>query len=152
MTTAVSLEDLLCFDLYAASRAVTARYRPLLEPLGLTYPQFLVMVVLWEEGPVTMSELGAKLRLDSGTLSPLVKRLQDDGLVTKRRRVEDERSVEIGLTAAGRALQRRGDGVPARMGEAMGLDEEGFAALRTVLRQLTTNVTTPDATPLIARN
>lgn len=136
-----TLDELLCFDLYAASRAVTARYRPLLEPLGLTYPQYLVMVVLWEGRPVTMTELGARLRLDSGTLSPLVRRLQDDGLVTKRRRIEDERSVEISLTAAGRALKRRAARVPQQMGRAMGLDDDGFAALRTVLRQLTDNVT-----------
>lgn len=135
-----TLDDLLCFDLYAASRAVTARYRPLLEPLGLTYPQYLVMVVLWEGTPVTMSELGARLHLDSGTLSPLVRRLQDDGLVAKRRRTEDERSVEISLTAQGRALRRRAARVPQQMGRAMGLDEDGFAALRTVLQQLTDNV------------
>ena len=137
----VTLDDLLCFDLYAASRAVTARYRPLLEPLGLTYPQYLVMVVLWEGRPVTMTELGARLHLDSGTLSPLVRRLQDDGLLVKRRRVEDERSVEISLTAEGRALKRRAAKVPAQMGQAMGLDAEGFRALRTVLRQLGDNVT-----------
>lgn len=137
----VTLDDLLCFDLYAASRAVTARYRPLLEPLGLTYPQYLVMVVLWEGGPVTMTELGTRLHLDSGTLSPLVRRLQDDGLVDKRRRPEDERSVEISLTAAGRALKRRAAKVPVKMGQAMGLDEDGFTALRVVLRQLSGNVT-----------
>jgi MarR family transcriptional regulator, organic hydroperoxide resistance regulator len=136
----VTLDDLLCFDLYAASRAVTARYRPLLEPLGLTYPQYLVMVVLWESGPVTMTELGTRLHLDSGTLSPLVRRLQDDGLVTKHRRVEDERSVEIALTPAGRGLKRRAAKVPEQIGRAMGLDDDGFAALRTVVRQLTTNV------------
>ncbi len=137
----VTLDDLLCFDLYAASRAVTARYRPLLEPLGLTYPQYLVMLVLWEGRPVTMSELGARLHLDSGTLSPLVRRLQDDGLVSKRRREEDERSVEIAVTPEGRALKRRAAKVPVQMGRAMGLDDEGFAALRTVLRQLSANVT-----------
>ena len=137
----MTLDDLLCFDLYAASRAVTARYRPLLEPLGLTYPQYLVMVVLWEGAPVTMTELGDRLHLDSGTLSPLVRRLQDDGLVAKRRRVEDERSVEISLTPEGRALKRRAAKVPAQMGQAMGLDEKGLRALRTVLQQLTANVT-----------
>ncbi len=137
----VTLDDLLCFDLYAASRAVTARYRPLLEPLGLTYPQYLVMTVLWEGEAVTMTELGARLHLDSGTLSPLVRRLQDDGLVSKQRRAEDERSVEIATTPAGKALKRRAAKVPLQMGAAMGLDEEGFAALRTVLRQLSANVT-----------
>lgn len=137
----MTLDDLLCFDLYAASRAVTARYRPLLDPLGLTYPQYLVMVVLWEGSPVTMRELGDRLHLDSGTLSPLVRRLQDDGLVAKRRRPEDERSVEISLTAEGRALRRRAVKVPQQMGEAMGLDADGLDALRTVLQQLTENVT-----------
>src|SRR4051812_2398954 len=93
----VDLEDQLCFALYAASRAVTARYRPMLEELGLTYPQYLVMMLLWEEDNQTVGQLGARLALDSGTLSPLLKRLTAAGLVTRHRRGEDERSLSIAL-------------------------------------------------------
>ena len=92
---ALALDDQLCFALYAASRAMTARYRPLLDAVGLTYPQYLVMVVLWDEGPSTVRELGERLRLDSGTLSPLLKRLEGSGLVARERRADDERSVLV---------------------------------------------------------
>ena len=105
----VALDDQLCFALYAASRAVTARYRPMLDVLGLTYPQYLVMMLLWETDHQTVGQLGSRLALDSGTLSPLLKRLTAAGLVTRHRRVEDERSVSIALTDEGRAL--RGQGV-----------------------------------------
>ena len=101
----VALDDQLCFALYAASRAVTARYRPMLDELGLTYPQYLVMMLLWETDHQTVGQLGSRLALDSGTLSPLLKRLTAAGLVTRHRRVEDERSVSIALTDEGRALR-----------------------------------------------
>ena len=101
----VALDDQLCFALYAASRAVTARYRPMLDEIGLTYPQYLVMMLLWESDHQTVGQLGSRLALDSGTLSPLLKRLTAAGLVTRHRRVEDERSVSIALTDEGRALQ-----------------------------------------------
>src|SRR4051794_20462163 len=98
----VALDDQLCFALYAASRAVTARYRPMLEEIGLTYPQSLVMMLLGEPAPQPVGHLGPRLALDSGTLSPLLKRLTAAGLVTRHRRVEDERSVSIALTPEGR--------------------------------------------------
>src|SRR4029450_13364104 len=97
----VALDDQLCFALYAASRAVTARYRPMLEELGLTYPQYLVMMLLWEQDTQTVGQLGARLALDSGTLSPLLKRLTAAGLVTRHRRVEDGGPVAIGLAGGG---------------------------------------------------
>src|SRR3954449_13031641 len=103
----VALDDQLCFALYAASRAVTARYRPMLEEIGLTYPQYLVMMLLWETDHQTVGQLGARRALDSGTLSPLLKRLTTAGLVTRNRRLEDERSVSIALTDQGRALRDR---------------------------------------------
>src|SRR5207248_10850913 len=87
------LDDQLCFALYAASRAVTARYRPLLDELGLTYPQYLVMLVLWEQDSISVRDLGASLQLESSTLSPLLKRLEANGLLRRERRAEDERSV-----------------------------------------------------------
>ena len=99
------LDEQICFALYNASRAMTARYKALLEPLGLTYPQYLVMLVLWEAQPVTVSELGERLVLDSGTLSPLLKRLESAGLIARIRSTEDERSVLISLTAAGDVMR-----------------------------------------------
>jgi MarR family transcriptional regulator, organic hydroperoxide resistance regulator len=123
------LDDQLCFALYAASRAVTARYRPLLDPLGLTYPQYLVMLVLWEQDQATVQQLGRQLRLDSGTLSPLLKRLEDAGLVTRARRPEDERSVLVRLTARGRRLRTRAAAVPDKMRECLdGVDIDAMTA------------------------
>jgi MarR family transcriptional regulator, organic hydroperoxide resistance regulator len=106
------LDDQLCFALYAAQRAVTSAYRPLLDELGLTYPQYLVMLVLWEGDGLMVSELGQRLSLDSGTLTPLLKRLESAGLVSRMRDVADERRVHIHLTAAGRRLKARAAKVP----------------------------------------
>ena len=130
----VHLDDQLCFALYAASRAVTARYRPMLEELGLTYPQYLVMMLLWEEDNQTVGQLGARLALDSGTLSPLLKRLTAAGLVTRQRRVDDERSVSISLTTAGKALQTRALPVSEAMIEAIGFHQDEFDDLKKQLR------------------
>ncbi|MGY1830553.1 MarR family winged helix-turn-helix transcriptional regulator [Geodermatophilus sp. SYSU D01180] len=137
----VALDDQLCFALYAASRAMTARYRPMLEELGLTYPQYLVMMLLWEEDHQTVGQLGARLALDSGTLSPLLKRLTAAGLVTRHRRVEDERSVAIALTDAGRALRDKAFAISQDMICALDLDVESFADLKQTLNVLTQRVT-----------
>ncbi|CBG68388.1 putative MarR family transcriptional regulator [Streptomyces scabiei 87.22] len=134
------LDDQLCFALYAASRAVTARYRPLLEELGLTYPQYLVMLVLWEQDSISVRDLGAALQLESSTLSPLLKRLEAGGLLRRERRTDDERSVAIRLSEAGGRLQERARTVPVDMGEAMGLTPEQRTAAKQVLRLLTANV------------
>ena len=136
------LEDQLCFALYAASRAMTARYRPLLDAIGLTYPQYLVMMLLWEEDNQTVGQLGARLSLDSGTLSPLLKRLTTAGLVTRHRRVEDERSVAIALTDAGRALQEKAGAISEEIICALDLDREEFADLKAKLNLVTERVTT----------
>ncbi|WP_281255355.1 MarR family winged helix-turn-helix transcriptional regulator [Propionicimonas paludicola] len=130
------LDRQLCFPLYAASRAVTARYGPLLSELGLTYPQYLVMLVLWEQSPVSVGELGERLRLDSGTLSPLLKRLQAAGLVDRRRDVEDERRVLVALTPAGVSLRERARHVPAAIAAALGLDEDSYVQLQAQLSEL----------------
>lgn len=130
----VALDDQLCFALYAASRAVTARYRPMLEAIGLTYPQYLVMMLLWEEDNQTVGQLGSRLALDSGTLSPLLKRLTAAGLVTRHRRVEDERSVSIALTDAGRALQDKAYAISEEMIGAIGFDHGEFAELKARLQ------------------
>jgi len=138
------LSELLCFDLYAASRAVTSCYRPLLAELGLTYPQYLVLVVLWRDVSCTVKQLSAALKLDYGTLTPLVQRLEAKGLITRERRHDDERSVTVGLSAAGHAMQRRARHIPDAIRGAVGLDEEQIAALQATLQSLTAAVTSYD--------
>ena len=127
---------LLCFGLHAASRAMTAVYRPLLEELGLTYPQYLVMLLLWEDEPRLVKELGLTLELDSGTLSPLLKRLEAAGLVRRERRVTDERAVEVTLTPEGSALQERARHVPRAIERATNLSEKEIEDLRLRLSDL----------------
>jgi len=127
---AVRLEQQLCFALYSASRAMTTCYRPLLEDLGLTYPQYLVMLALLEREPVTVKDLGATLRLDSGTLSPLLKRMAAAGLLTRSRSAADERSVVVSLTEAGEALRDRIAEVPAGVMAASGSSLEQIMALQ----------------------
>ena len=141
----VALDDQLCFALYAASRAVTARYRPMLEQIGLTYPQYLVMMLLWESDHQTVGQLGARLSLDSGTLSPLLKRLTTAGLVTRHRRVEDERSVSIALTPEGRALQDKAVRISEDMIGAIGFDKAEFDELKDRLRLLIDRVNAGEA-------
>ncbi|WP_427133344.1 MarR family winged helix-turn-helix transcriptional regulator [Pseudarthrobacter sp. S9] len=128
----------LCFAMYSASRAATAAYRPMLEDLGLTYPQYLVMLVLWEEEPRSVRELGEELGLDSGTLSPLLKRLESLGHVERRRSTEDERRVEVFLTDAGAALSTKATGIPQRLADAAGLSAAELDQLRETLGRLTT--------------
>lgn len=136
----------LCFALYAASRAAVNLYRPVLEPLGLTYPQYLVLLVLWERGDTSVKDLGGALMLDSGTLSPLVKRMESAGLVRRTRRVEDERSVLVSLTPAGRALRRQAAAVPTTIAAAAGLPEADLADLRDRLVALTQSISPSEAT------
>lgn len=107
------LDNQVCFALYSASLAMTKLYKPLLEAIGLTYPQYLVMLVLWEGDRLTVSELGERLTLDSGTLTPLLKRLEAAGLLARLRDAEDERRVRIVLTEAGRALRAEAEKIPA---------------------------------------
>ncbi|GHK02507.1 MarR family transcriptional regulator [Streptomyces sp. Y2F8-2] len=133
MDGSLLLDDQLCFALYAAQRAVTAVYRPLLEDLGLTYPQYLVLLVLWERGETTVKELAAALRLDYGTVSPLLKRLQAAGLVRRERSARDERSVLVAVTARGEELRERAARVPGAVLTATGLDAPGIARLREEL-------------------
>ncbi len=126
----LALDDQICFALYNASRALTNRYRQLLSPLGLTYPQYLVMLILWERGTATVSELGVSLQLDSGTLSPLLRRLEKSGLIMKTRLATDERTVLVSLTATGGALRSAAASIPSLICEATGLKSRDIAALR----------------------
>lgn len=133
---ALALDAQLCFALYSASLTMTKRYRPLLDTLGLTYPQYLVMLALWEHDGSSVSSLGERLFLDSGTLTPLLKRLQAAGLLTRERAAADERRVVVTLTPAGRTLRRRALGVPAALAEAIACSPDELAELTVTLRQL----------------
>ncbi|MGC0331625.1 DNA-binding MarR family transcriptional regulator [Streptomyces sp. SAI-170] len=131
------LDSQICFSLHAASRAFNGVYRVILKDLGLTYPQYLVMLVLWERGEQPVKKLGEHLRLDSGTLSPLLKRLEAAGLVRRERSARDERSVEVRLTDEGEALRERALAVPRRIVEATGFDLAEIRDLRERLDRLT---------------
>ena len=131
------LDEQLCFALYTASRAMTSAYRPLLERLGLTYPQYLVMLVLWERGESAVTGIGQALQLETGTLSPLLKRLETAGMITRTRQAGDERSVLVGLTEAGRALEGRVADVQRDVGQCTGLGDPDVVELRATLRSLT---------------
>lgn len=124
------LEANLCFAIYGAAHAFTRTYKPLLEPLGLTYPQYLVMLCLWEEDMQTVKALGERLGLDSGTLSPLLKRMEQSGYVRRERSREDERQVKIALTDEGACLEARSANVRAAIGAALGCTMDEAAALR----------------------
>ncbi|MEU8684336.1 MarR family transcriptional regulator [Streptomyces sp. NPDC048611] len=131
------LDHQVCFSLHAASRAFGGVYRDALKALGLTYPQYLVMLVLWEHGPQPVKTLGERLRLDSGTLSPLLKRLESAGLVRRERSTEDERSVTIHLTPDGDGLREQALPVPRRMLAATGLTLEELRTLQGLLGRVT---------------
>jgi MarR family transcriptional regulator, organic hydroperoxide resistance regulator len=131
------LDEQLCFALYSASRAMTGAYRPLLDEMGLTYPQFLVMLVLWKHGELPVTGIGHALALETGTLSPLLKRLEAAGLITRTRQKGDERSVIVGLAPAGRLLERRAAAVQDTVASATGLGAADIAALRATLTGVT---------------
>ena len=144
---ATALDEQLCFALYSASRAMTGRYRPLLDALGLTYPQYLVMLVLWERGDVTVSGMCQALQLETGTLSPLLKRLEAAGLIRRARRPGDERSVLLSLTPAGRALEERTAQAQVEVGESTGLSRAESVELRELLHRLSAQLRDVDAAP-----
>lgn len=130
------LDQQLCFALYSASGLMTKLYRPLLDPLGLTYPQYLAMLALWERAPSTVGELGEALGLDSATLTPLIKRLEAGGLVTRRRDVADERRVLVEPTAKGQALRGRVKEVSSALACSMPLEAGELKALHATLTRL----------------
>src|SRR5437016_2031234 len=141
MAEPVDLDRLVCFALYAASRAVINAYRPLLDEVGLTYPQYLVLLVLWQRGPQPVKALGSALHLDSGTLSPLLKRLAAAGLVRRDRQPGDERSVLITLTPAGAELEARARDIPRRAACTYGIPVHELDQLRASLVRFTAAVT-----------
>jgi DNA-binding MarR family transcriptional regulator len=129
----LALDNQFCFALYSASHAMTKAYKPLLDRLGLTYPQYLVMLVLWEQDGVLVKDIGARLFLDSGTLTPLLKRLEANGLVARNRDPQDERQVRISLSADGRALRAQAAEVPAQLLCASGQQAVALGRLRSEL-------------------
>lgn len=137
----LKLDRQLCFALYSTSLAMTKLYRPLLDPLNLTYPQYLVMLVLWEGDGLTVSQLGERLALDSGTLTPLLKRLEAQSLVRRLRDAADERRVLLHLTTAGRALKAKALAVPESLASAAGCALGELAALTARLQSLRSRIT-----------
>ncbi len=130
---ALKLENQLCFPLYACSRSIVNLYTPFLKPLGLTYTQYIVFLVLWERDGITVGELGTKLHLDNGTITPLLKKMQDKGYVTRERSKSDERVVIVSLTDEGRALREEAVKIPASIGKCVPLEPEEAAALYNLL-------------------
>ncbi|WP_201987451.1 MarR family winged helix-turn-helix transcriptional regulator [Hymenobacter rubidus] len=136
----LKLENQLCFPFYAVSRLLTKAYQPLLHALDLTYPQYLVFLLLWEHGQLTVKELGERLLLDSGTLTPLLKRMEQKHWLSRRRDPRDERSVIIELLPAGRALEAQAGQIPVQMLDKMQMTPAEIAALRLTLNHLLTQL------------
>ncbi|MEH3117698.1 MAG: MarR family transcriptional regulator [Methylorubrum populi] len=134
------LDNQLCYALYAAAHRMTKSYRPMLERMGLTYPQYLVLLVLWEADGITVSEIGRRLRLDSGTLTPVLKRLETGGLLNRSRRQSDEREVEISLTDQGRALRAEAVAVRQSVMCQLNMSEPEIQAMRADLNALIENL------------
>lgn len=133
---ALKLENQLCFPLYAAARLVTGRYTPYLKPLGLTYTQYIVFLVLWEQDGISMGELGSKLFLDNGTLTPLVKKMEKAGYVTRSRSEEDERVVLISLTDQGRAMKEKVKNIPLELAGCLHMRREDMVRLHDQLYRI----------------
>ena len=136
---AMKLSNQLCFPLYAAARNVTGLYTPWLRPLGLTYTQYIVFLVLWEKDALTVGEIGERLMLDNGTLSPLLKKMEQAGYVERQRSREDERVVVITLTEAGRALQEKAKDIPVQVAGCIDLSPEKAQTLYALLYELLEN-------------
>lgn len=140
-------DEMVCFSLYSAARATTQAYRALLAPWGLTYPQYLVLAILWHEGDQTIGSLGDAMQLDSGTLSPLVRRLEQAGHVTRARHPDDERVVTVALTAEGEALRSELAAIPARVARLSGIrDDAHRRRLVAELQELTALLQSADLT------
>lgn len=132
----LKLENQICFPLYVIAKEITGLYRPFLDELDMTYPQYLVMMVLWEHDGMTVSCIGEKLYLDSGTLTPLLKRLEAKGLITRKRKKEDERVVEICVTEAGKQLKSRACSVPEKIIASTKVDPEDLIRLKESVQNI----------------
>ena len=136
MNDSLKLNNQLCYPIYALSRQVTAIYRPHLDKIGLTYPQYLVIMVLWEYKTVTVKQLGELLWLDSGTLTPLLKRMEANGFLIRKRSSEDERVVDILITEKGEALEKEAESIPPAMKKALEIGDEELVTLREHLKKI----------------
>ena len=149
----LQLDKQLCFALYSSSLAMTKLYKPMLAPMGLTYPQYLALLVLWEQDGVSVSALGQRLSLDSGTLTPLLKRMESAGLIARHRAADDERRVDVFLTSQGRKLKQDALHIPERIACAVACDINEIASLTRRLhelrQQLSAATTSPSPTPNI---
>jgi DNA-binding MarR family transcriptional regulator len=132
----LALDRQFCFALYSASHAMTKTYKPMLDQLGLTYPQYLVMLVLWEQDAILVKDIGARLFLDSGTLTPLLKRLESNGLVSRKRNPQDERQVRVELSEQGRALRERAAAIPEQVLCASGQQLSALGSMRNELARV----------------
>jgi len=141
----LKLDNQLCFALYSSSRGITRLYRPVLSEFGITYPQYLVMLVLWEKEPLTVKELGERLFLDSGTLTPLLKRMEKLGLLTRERSQGDERHVNIGLTNKGKEMREKALSIPLRIANQVNISEAEFASLMASLKKLMKKIDMDDS-------
>ncbi len=138
MTTgdSLKLKNQLCFPLYAAARKVTGLYTPFLKPLGLTYTQYIVFLVLWEQDGIPVSRIGEELMLDNGTLTPLLKKLEQEGYVVRKRSAEDERRVLVTLTEKGRKLQKKAEEIPSKVGNCLFIEPESARQLHGLLYEI----------------
>jgi MarR family transcriptional regulator, organic hydroperoxide resistance regulator len=132
----LKLENQLCFPLYVASRLIIREYQPLLEPLGITYPQYLVLLVLWEKDAVPVSEITEKLLLNTNTVTPLLKRMEEQGLLTRSRSREDERRVIVSLTEQGKSLSAAADSIPLKIVESLQSDDTSPDSIALMLDQV----------------
>lgn len=133
---ALKLDHQLCFPLYAAARKIVGLYTPYLKPLGITYTQYITFMVLWEHDNIPVSEIGARLHLDNGTLTPLLKKMEKQGFITRQRDAADERRVRICLTDSGRALKQQAADIPQKIGSCLTLDPEEMRALYRTLYKI----------------
>ncbi|MDR2283342.1 MAG: MarR family transcriptional regulator [Sphingobacterium sp.] len=136
----LKLQNQVCFPVYALAKEIVNRYRPLLQEFDLTYPQYLVMLVLWENGSQSVSDIGEKLYLDSGTLTPLLKRLEQKGIINRSRSERDERSVVISLTRVGEQLQQKAKNIPDKMVDTLSISKEELLLLKKSIDQVLANL------------
>ncbi|RPD94286.1 MarR family transcriptional regulator [Aureibaculum marinum] len=142
MSENLKLSNQVCFPLYSLAKEVIKQYRPILNELGLTYPQYLVMLVLWEEGSQNVSEIGNQLFLDSGTLTPLLKRLEQKNIIVRKRNPEDERIVTISLTEKGKIMKEKAQCVPDRIAETLNISTEDLLNLKTIIDKINIQIKT----------
>lgn len=136
----LKLENQVCFPVYALSREIIQRYRPLLDEIDITYPQYLVMLLLWENEKQTVGQLGEKLHLDSGTLTPLLKRLEQKGIINRKRSSNDERVVEISLTNTGMILEKKAACIPLKVVEELGITIDELKNLQLIVNNILTKI------------